>query len=240
MKKCCGLNCVEVSANLAAAIHVDDEPLIEILNDLGGAFTSSTLPTEMLGHVYEQYLDNAIRRAGHNAFVEVNRGVRKASGIYYTPPDIVDYIVKHTVGRALEGKSPAEAAGVKILDPACGGGVFLLRAYEFVLDWHRAHYVEDGPTKHCNEIFRGRDGDWHLARGEKKHILVNNIFGVDVDPCAVELSRLSLLLKVLEAEFDEAAEAQGVLETAMVCENLTATYAAATRSSARTSTTANR
>ena len=70
------------------------------------------MPVEILGTVYERFLGKVIRlTAGHQAKVEEKPEVRKAGGVYYTPAYIVDYIVKQTVGRQIEGKSPAQLAG---------------------------------------------------------------------------------------------------------------------------------
>ncbi len=123
----------------------------------------------------------------------------------------MDYIVKNTVGKLLEGKTPRQAAKLKILDPACGSGSFLLGAYQFLLDWHRERYVEAGAGKYTKELFQGRGGSWHLTSAEKKRILINNIFGVDIDPQAVEVTKLSLLLKVLEGESQQTLERQRLL-----------------------------
>jgi hypothetical protein len=69
------------------------------------------LPTEILGQVYEQFLGKVIRlTAGHRAVVEEKPEVKKAGGVYYTPAYIVDYIVRQTVGRLVEGKSPRPKA----------------------------------------------------------------------------------------------------------------------------------
>src|SRR5207253_5565499 len=92
-----------------------------------------------------------------------------------------------------------------------GSGTFLIGAYQYLLDWHRDRYVEDGPEKHRKELYQGKGGLWLLATVEKKRILLNNIYGVDVDPQAVEVTKLSLLLKVLEGESDESLERQRLL-----------------------------
>jgi len=60
--------------------------------------------------------------------VEEKPEVRKAGGVYYTPRYIVDYIVRETVGKAIEGKSPKQIEKIRILDPACGSGSFLVAA----------------------------------------------------------------------------------------------------------------
>ena len=87
--------------------------------------------------MYEQFLGKVIRlTAGHQAKVEDKPEVKKAGGVFYTPTYIVDYIVKNTVGKLLEGKAPKQAATLRILDPACGSGSFLIGAYQYLLDWH--------------------------------------------------------------------------------------------------------
>ncbi|CAN5287529.1 hypothetical protein BH23GEM4_BH23GEM4_17210 [soil metagenome] len=98
------------------------------------------LPADILGQVYERFLGKVIRLTpGHRAVVEEKPEVRKAGGVYYTPTYIVDYIVHNTVGKLVEGLKPGPRGGVsklRILDPACGSGSFLLGAYQFLLDWH--------------------------------------------------------------------------------------------------------
>jgi hypothetical protein len=126
--------------------------------------------------------------------------------VYYTPTYIVDYIVQQTVGKLVEGKRPGPRGAVsklRILDPACGSGSFLLGAYQFLLDWHLKEYLTDGADKHLNVLAQGPGGAWRLSTQERKRILLNNIYGVDIDAQAVETTKLSLLLKVLEGESEE-------------------------------------
>ena len=107
-----------------------------------------------------------------------------------------------------EGKTPKQIAKLTILDPACGSGSFLIGAYRYLLTYHRDWYVKDGPEKHRKELFQAASGDWRLTTQEKKRILLNNIYGVDIDSQAVEVTKLSLLLKVLEGESDETLKRQ--------------------------------
>jgi len=201
---------------LTLGLALDDQPLKEILQSLyypESPYEFSVLPAEILGQVYEQFLGKVIRLTkGHQAKVEEKPEVRKAGGVYYTPAYIVDYIVEHTVGRLLEGKTPAQAARLRILDPACGSGSFLIGAYQRLLDWHRDQYVAGDPEKHARgrspRLYRGAAGDWRLTTGERKRILLNSIYGVDIDPQAVEVTKLSLLLKVLEGESKETVNNQ--------------------------------
>jgi len=193
---------------ITPGLAIDDKTLKPILQSLyfehGSPYHFGVMPVEILGTVYERFLGKVIRlTAGHQAKVEEKPEVRKAGGVYYTPAYIVDYIVKQTVGRMIEGKSPAQLASprFRVLDMACGSGSFLLGAYQCLLDhclkWHQDHK----PETHKKAVRQSpRDGQWRLTIEEKKRILTTHIFGVDIDPQAVGVSKLSLLLKVLEDE----------------------------------------
>ena len=108
--------------------------------------------------------------------------------------------------------NPKSVSKLKILDPACGSGSFLLGAYQYLLDWHRDWYVADGHEKWATGrspvLYQGMGGDWRLTTAERKRILLNNIYGVDIDPQAVEVTKLSLLLKVLEGESEQTIARQ--------------------------------
>ncbi|MFH1968703.1 MAG: DNA methyltransferase, partial [Verrucomicrobiota bacterium] len=201
----------EAPDELTLSLNIDNTVLKDIVGNLyypESPYEFSVLPADILGHVYERFLGKVIRlTAGHQAKVEDKPEVRKAGGVYYTPTYIVDYIVKNTVGNLLEGKTPKQAAKLKILDPACGSGSFLLGAYQYLLNWHRDYYVKAGPEKNRKVLYQA-SGDWRLMTDEKKRILLNNIYGVDIDSQAVEVTKLSLLLKVLEGESQETITKQ--------------------------------
>jgi type I restriction-modification system DNA methylase subunit len=201
--------------NLTPFLQIDDKPLKDIFSNLyypESPYEFSVLTADILGQVYEKFLGKVIRlTAGHQAKIEEKPEVRKAGGVYYTPDYIVDYIVKNTVSKLVEGKKPGPRGGVshlKILDPACGSGSFLIGAYQFLLDWHRDEYINDGPENWSKgktpRIYRSQKGEWRLTTEERKRILLNNIYGVDIDHQAVEVTKLSLLLKVLEGEDEQS------------------------------------
>jgi len=119
--------------------------------------------------------------------------------VYYTPQYVVEYIVKKTVGKLIENKTPKDISKLKIVDPACGSGSFLIGAYQYLLDWHKNYYTANGKnTKGTKDSPLTPEGN--LTTSEKKRILLNNIFGVDIDVNAVEVTKLSLLLKCMEGE----------------------------------------
>ena len=97
-----------------------------------------------------------------------------------------------------------------------------------MLDWHRDRYIADGPEKHPKEMYQA-PGGWRLTTAERKRILLNNIYGVDIDPQAVEVTKLSLLLKVLEGESQDTLERQRACSMNALCLIWPATSSAATR-----------
>jgi hypothetical protein len=76
------------------------------------------------------------------------------------------------------------------------------------MDYHQDWYVRSGPEHHKKELYKAPSGEWRLTTQEKKRILLNNLYGVDIDSQAVEVTKLSLLLKVLEGESDETLKRQ--------------------------------
>ncbi len=199
------------SDTLSHTLTIDDRVLKSLIENLyypNSPYEFSVLGADILGNVYEQFLGKVIRlTAGHQAKVEEKPEVKKAGGVYYTPRYIVEYIVKNTVGRQLTGQTPKKVSKLKILDPACGSGSFLIGAYQYLLDWHLKWYMDNNPEKHAKgkrpAIYSGKGNVWRLTTQEKKQILLNNIFGVDIDRQATEVTKLSLLLKVLEDENQE-------------------------------------
>jgi len=197
---------------LTPNLAIDDKVLKDIIGGLyypDCPYEFSVISADILGSVYERFLGKVIRLTpGHRAKVEDKPEVKKAGGVYYTPTFIVDYIVKNTIGKWIEGKSPKQIEKLKILDPACGSGSFLLATYQMLLDHHLQWYTDHPPRKRLKPIYQvpvdaeGRPS-FRLTTQEKKRIILNNIFGVDIDPQAVEVTKLNLLLKVLEGETEE-------------------------------------
>ncbi|RKZ50619.1 MAG: restriction endonuclease subunit M [Candidatus Parabeggiatoa sp. nov. 3] len=209
----------EAPDTLTPSLKIGDEVLKNIIQNLYypiSPYEFSVLPADILGQVYERFLGKVIRLTPQ-VVIEEKPEVKKAGGVYYTPRYIVDYIVKQSVGQILEsakiqanglsnkllGNGKLSSSRLKILDPACGSGSFLLGAYQFLLDWHLEQYLLE-PKKWMKgkkqRLYQAIGGTWKLTLSERKRILLNNIYGVDIDPQAVEVTKLSLLLKVLEDE----------------------------------------
>ena len=247
------LDRAEPPDELTLDLDISDKAIQHIIRglyDTGKLFTTyafAVIPPDILGHVYEQFLGKVITlTSAHHIKIEEKPEVRKAGGVYYTPTYIVDYIVRNTVGKLLEGKSPDDAKKLRILDPASGSGSFLIGAYQYLLDWHLKWYHENNPDEHCKgknpPLMRSQRTNWdgespspigrgkihpvalgegrgegkgvngayeyRLSTQKRKEILLNSINGVDIDPQAVEVTKLSLLLKVLEGESRDSLSAQ--------------------------------
>ena len=140
------------------------------------------IPLDVLGNIYEQYLGDTIRLTDSQVKYEMKPDVRKAGGVYYTPEYIVDYIVKNTIGKLLTELPHNKVKELKILDPACGSGSFLIKAYDEMIVYYQSQQKKP------------------LSVAEKKDILLKHIYGVDLDEQAVEVTKLSLMLKMLEGE----------------------------------------
>ena len=179
---------------------VSDEWIAHFLDDVGdeeSPYLFNYIPVEILGIIYERFLGKIVRPHGRGVIIEEKPEVRKAGGVYYTPRYIVEYIVAQTVGKLLAGRTLEEALDLRILDPACGSGSFLIHAFEVVCE-HCQQWLTDHRSK------RNKDWCWvegnavHLTSKAKRRILRETIHGVDLDPQAVEVTQLSLYLKMLE------------------------------------------
>lgn len=182
--------------------QVDDSAfagICEKLSHKNSPYDFNAIPIHILGSIYERFLGNIIVATDKRVRVEQKPEVRKAGGVYYTPEYIVRYIVANTVGRLIEGKSPEQIAELHFADIACGSGSFLLGVYEVLLEYHTRYYNES-PRKAKKGDCITKDGVLHLSLEKKRDILLNNIYGVDIDQQAVEVTQLSLYLKLLDEE----------------------------------------
>lgn len=206
---------------------IGDEWLAGFISELSAdesPYLFDAIPVEILGSVYERFLGKVVRPAGRGITIEEKPEVRKAGGVYYTPRYIVDYIVEQTAGKLLdEIAAEKEAEGVKafatrteklrLLDPACGSGSFLIGAFERVCEHWQKRLTAALPSKEQKAErtawekkhrplcwVNAETNDVHLTVALKRQILTQNIYGVDLDAAAVEVTQLSLYLKMLENE----------------------------------------
>jgi type I restriction-modification system DNA methylase subunit len=196
--------------NICETVKYDSKTVAEIIDELywPSPYDFAVIGVDILGIIYEKYLGKTIHLTEKRVKVEEKPEVRKAGGVYYTPKWVVETIVENTVGQLIKGKSPEEMAKLHFLDPACGSGSFLIGSLERLLDYHREYYLnhpkEAGRGKLFPYLISEKDEDGNvmsrLSIEKKGEILKNNIYGVDIDPQAVEITMMSLYIKVLEGE----------------------------------------
>jgi len=194
------------------SLKVLDNTLFTIITELYYPicqYEFSVLPVEILGSIYERFLGKVIRfkrktKNGHSVEIIEKPEVKKVGGVYYTPSYIVDYIVRKTIGKKIGGLTPEKVSSLRICDPSCGSGSFLVGAYKYLLDWHFEYYYDEKRRKKSEEkglIYKDATTyEYKLSIEEKRRILLNNIYGVDIDEQAIEVTKLSLFLKLLENE----------------------------------------
>jgi hypothetical protein len=151
------------------------------------------LGVEQLGAVYETLLDYEPRVERGSISLQAGSGIRKATGTFYTPQPIADYLVRRTLGPLVREATPDQILQLRIVDPAMGSGAFLVAACRFLATAYEAALVQAGGC-HPTDI-----GDAERAR-IRRTVTERCLYGVDLNPMAVQLARLSLWLATLAAD----------------------------------------
>lgn len=149
----------------------------------------------ILGKIYETFLTESLI-VENNHIALATKKEYKYRSVVSTPVEIVKYMIKNTLNPVCNGKSPKEIKELQIADIACGSGVFLEEAYQFLIDYCVEWYLKYKPD-HLLELSNGKK---KLPLTDKRDILTNCIYGVDIDIHAVEVSKFSLLIKLTEDE----------------------------------------
>lgn len=184
----------ERNDELCDQVDVGDDILADVLSylyfgkDKSYKYNFAYIPADVLGNIYEQYLGHILKKTEKRAKLTEGKTHRKEQGIYYTPTYIVDYIIKNTLGTLAKDKN-FDISKIKVLDPACGSGSFLIKAFNFLYELNDKN----------GEIVKVKvEGDMPKTYAKKIQILKENIFGVDLDVKAVEIAQLNLFLKTME------------------------------------------
>ena len=150
---------------------------------------------DILGKIYESFLTERLT-VSEGMVCLAKKSEYQYKSVVSTPVEIVKYMVKNTLEPICINRSPEALRQLKIIDIACGSGVFLQEAYQYLIDYSVRWYEEHDPA-YLLELDNGRK---KLPLEDKKRLLLDCIFGVDIDLHAVEVSKFSLLLKLIEDE----------------------------------------
>lgn len=192
-----------IEDNFSLNIKINPGILISIFNELyypQSPYDFSVVDPAILSQIYERYLGSKINIVDdHTISVVQEPEVAASSGVVPTPKLIVRNIVNETFNPLFSGKSLQQIQQLKIADICCGSGTFLISAYDYFLEKIILSLVHMGGDN-SQVIYKTFDGSYHLTMRAKHQILTDNIFGVDINPYAVEVAKFSLLLKLLENE----------------------------------------
>lgn len=178
-----------IEDNLSLNINLDEETLLNIFRELYypiSPYDFSVVDPLILSQIYEQYLGSRIAISDVLEVSIIQEPEVVEYGVVPTPKLVAKQIVSETLEKLLNDKSLDQIKELKIADICCGSGTFLIALYDYLIKEHTNLLIENGIT--------------NLSLSEKREILTENIFGVDINPYAVEVTRFSLLLKLLEHE----------------------------------------
>ena len=184
---------------------LSDSVLIDIFKDLyypNNSYEFDVVDPYIIGQIYELFLDEQLVVGEDGKVVQEKKPEAVDSqGAVNTPKNVTDIIVEQTLSDIFVGKSADEAMKLRVADICCGSGNFLLSAYEYAinycLDWYLNNDRIDAIKQGYISEVPGSDV-CRLSYDLRRRILINNIWGVDIDPLAVEVAKFSLFLKLLE------------------------------------------
>ena len=186
-------------------LNYDNEILDKIISILGD-FNFEEIDADVIGRIYEIYLGTVLSveeevKGKKRTKLSADYTGRKKLGQYYTPKFVVDYIVKNTLGKLLEGKTPEEVSKIKVLDPACGSGSFLIRAFDYLKDYYvryndqqMSKVRKNGMENMKNYVENGEIVDYN------HRILKENLHGVDLNDLSTQICSINLWLRALEKD----------------------------------------
>ena len=192
-----------IEDNLALNIQLDDDILIEIFNELYypiSPYDFSVIDPTILSQIYEKYLGSKVELIENNTISIVSEPeVIASNGVVPTPNKIVKQIVEETLTPFFERIDYEKSKTLKVADICSGSGTFLISVFDFLLE-KRTEFLLNEEVIDTDKLIPSGNNSWNLSLIEKQQILHENIFGVDINPYAVEVARFSLLLKLIENE----------------------------------------
>lgn len=186
------------------SIVISDSLIIEIFRDLyypNSCYEFSVVEPYIIGQIYELFLAEKVHISETGDIEVVKKPeIVDSQGVVNTPKNITDIIVEQTLSSLYEGKEVHVTKEYRIADLCCGSGNFLLSAYEFIINKYIEFYKNSCKEEALHEgiIYRLGEDLYGLSFEEKRNILENNLYGVDIDTLAVEVTKFSLLLKLID------------------------------------------
>ncbi|MCP4134977.1 MAG: N-6 DNA methylase [bacterium] len=198
-----------IEDNHSLNIDLDNDLLIEIFNELyypTSSYDFAVIEPNILSQIYERYLGSRIVITPENSIRIIEEPeVVASNGVVPTPKFIVDQVIEETIAPLFERTSPENMKNLKIADICCGSGTFLISLFDNLIEQYTSQVAGSGNID-PETAYKTYDGTWQLTLKTKQRILLQNIFGVDLNPYAVEVAKFSLLIKLIENENRDSIE----------------------------------
>ncbi len=196
------LKSTKLNENITKIVEQYDQvnPIISNLLILDSFDFNSEVNVNILGHIFEQSISDL------EELKKNKDSRRKKEGVYYTPEYITDYICRNTIIPFLSETKKSSVhdlieeysenienlerkfRDIKILDPACGSGAFLIKCIDILLEIYEGIQTVKHRDSVRQTILNEED--------EIRKIIENSIYGVDINTESVEITKLSLFLKI--------------------------------------------
>jgi len=181
-------------------LNISDEVFDNLLQFLyyPSPYRFDVIPTKLLSDIYEIFLSKKLKIEEDDVQDELKSEYSKTKGAVSTPQYIVQEIIKRTIRQNDASlRSISDLLNTKVLDIACGSGVFVIEVFDYLEEILKELYIAN-PVDEFSIFFIQNEHELIFNLKGKKAILDNCIFGVDIDPEAVEVAKMSLALKVVE------------------------------------------
>ena len=186
--------------------HNSLNPIISNLLVMNSFDFNTEVNVNILGHIFEQSINDLeeLKKTGMSG--------RKKDGVYYTNEHLTDYVCRNTIVPHLSKTGTADIhklvdeyaddleilekkfREIKILDPACGSGAFLIKAIDILMEINREIQDRKSDNKFTNtqqQITQDYDEESQI-----RFIVENNLYGVDINPESVKITQLGIFLKI--------------------------------------------
>jgi len=186
--------------HLFEEMEVSDEVFKSLLDLLyyPSPYRFDVIPTKLLSDIYEIFLSKKLSIYNNRVGEELKLEYIKSNGAVSTPQYLVQDLLKRTiVAEKFIDKGMDEIFNTKILDFACGSGIFLIEIFEY-LENQLINCYKRNPNSKYRELFFIQEQDIALTIEGKRYIISNCIYGIDIDPEAYEVAKMSLSLKVID------------------------------------------
>lgn len=194
-------------------LEIDNEIIKDLIDTLyyPSPYRFEVIPTKLLSDIYEIFLSKKLIIEDGEVSEKLKLEYIKTNGAISTPQYLVQDLLKRTIIKeSLTERGLESISETKILDFACGSGIFLIETFDYLQDIFIDYYKEN-PSQTFSHFFFQNSDLTTLTIAGKRHLISNCIFGVDIDPEAVEVARMSLSLKVVDSsEFYENYQEIGI------------------------------